>query len=357
MGDDVEKIWQSQFARDATYFTHLADFQQDQLLLSTMTEEAYRAASFLDQRIITPSLARQLVTWAEVAAIDLPTAPKPQYIFHIGHVGSTLISRLLGELETVLALREPPILRQLAEIYVTRPAAIRWDDGEFTRRLAMVESWLSRRFLDQQRVMIKASSFVSPLARQILAAGGDALFLCAGLERYLQTILAGEASQQEAAALADLRLLRLAKYDITIGDKMSLSAAQLAVLGWLTEMMTLCDTANHCPAASILWRDFDHFLAAPESQLIRIGAHFGRDISAERAAALISSKIMHSYSKAPEYDYSRQLREDTLAEAAQLHADDISKTLLWVEKLSQQSPLLAQALAHADKLVEARKYV
>ena len=30
-----------------------------------------------------------------------------RWIFHIGHVGSTLVSRLLGELDEVLAIREP----------------------------------------------------------------------------------------------------------------------------------------------------------------------------------------------------------------------------------------------------------
>ncbi|CAN0573451.1 unnamed protein product, partial [Laminaria digitata] len=222
--DGLNNDWQSDFAGDASLFPHLADLQKDQVLLSTMSEAAFRQASFLDQRLFTPDLQRQVVSWADVASVPLSPLAKPQYIFHIGHVGSTLISRLLGELDSVLALREPAIMRQLADVRVTMPAEIGWTDEEQTERLDQVESWLSRTFRFEQRVMIKASSFVSPLARPLLAAEGMALFLFTSLERYLQTILAGDASKQEAAALSDIRLLRLGQHcGENFGDKETLS--------------------------------------------------------------------------------------------------------------------------------------
>ena len=42
-----------------------------------------------------------------------PRAADARWIFHIGHVGSTLIARLLGELDSVLSVREPRALRDL----------------------------------------------------------------------------------------------------------------------------------------------------------------------------------------------------------------------------------------------------
>lgn len=341
--------WQSAFARDASLFPHLADLPQDQVLLSTMSETAYRQASFLDQRLFTPDLQRQVVSWADVAAVPLPLLPKPQYIFHIGHVGSTLVSRLLGELDSVLALREPAILRQLAEVRVNKPAELGWTGEEQAERLDQVEGWLSRVFHTDQRVMIKASSFVSPLARPLLADRGTALFLFTSLERYLQTILAGESSRQEAAALADLRRLRLEQHcGQPLARKDSLSLTQTAALGWLCEMVTLCDAEGHCPAASIAWMDFDEFLNQPGEQLQAAAKHFGRDLSVDNARELVSSPIMTRYSKAPEFDYSASLREELLAEAAQIHADDIRQTLLWVDQLARRFPKVAAAMAKAE---------
>jgi len=341
--------WQSAFAQNAALFPHLADLQKDQVLLSTMSETAFRQASFLDQRLFTPDLPRQIVAWADVAAVPLPPLPKPQYIFHVGHVGSTLISRLLGEMDSVLALREPAILRQLAEVRVNEPADIGWTSEEHSERLAQVEHWLSRVFHADQRAMIKASSFVSPLARPLLANKGTALFLFASLDRYLQTILAGESSKQEAAALTDLRLFRIEQHcGQSLDGKDTLSLAQTAALGWLCEMVTLCDAEYHCPAASIAWMDFDDFLRQPAEQLQVAAKHFGQELSPEDSQSLVSSPIMTSYSKAPEYDYSASLRQELLAEAAQIHADDIRQTLLWVDQLARRFPKVAAAMAIAE---------
>ena len=345
MSDD----WQSFFAKDASLFPHLADLQKEQVLLSTMSEAAFRQASFLDQRIFTPDLQRQVVSWADVASVPLANLPKPQYIFHIGHVGSTLISRLLGEIDSILALREPAILRQLADVRINNPAEIGWTGDEHAKRLDQVEQWLSRTFHPDQRVMIKASSFVSPLAHDLLAGSGTALFLFASRERYLQTILAGDASKQEAAALAELRLKRLEQHlGQPVGTMEQLTLAQTSALGWLCEMVTLCDAQKRCPDADIMWMDFDHFLNQPAGELQSAADHFGRSLPLDQAEMLVSGPIMTSYSKAPEYDYSASLREELLAEAGKIHADDIWQTLLWIDQLARQHPKVAAAIATAE---------
>jgi len=182
-----------------------------------------------------------------------------------------------------------------------------------------------------------------------LAENGTALFLFASLDRYLQTILAGDASKQEASALADLRLRRLARHcGQTLGKKEDLSLAQTAALGWLCEMATLCDAESQCADAAIVWMDFDDFLREPASQLQVAADHFGQKLSSDHAQSLISGPIMSSYSKAPEFDYSPSLREQLLAEAAQIHADDIKQTLLWVDQLARRFPIIAAAIATAE---------
>src|SRR6185295_7430347 len=87
------------------------------VLLVQLNEGAYRAASFLDDRILTAGLKGGWATVAGLrdAARALP-APRPlNFIFHTGHVGSTLLSRLLDESGCVLSLREPLPLRTLAD--------------------------------------------------------------------------------------------------------------------------------------------------------------------------------------------------------------------------------------------------
>ena len=90
------------------------------LLLIHFGEDAYRSSSFLDDRILG---AATRGGWVPVecvveAAGQLVDGMRPlHFIFHTGHVGSTLVSRLLDETGQVLSLREPLPLRTLAEAH------------------------------------------------------------------------------------------------------------------------------------------------------------------------------------------------------------------------------------------------
>ena len=120
------------------------------------------------------------------------------YIFHIGNVGSTLISRLLGELpDGVRAARAAA-----AEDLRRRPAG---PGRDFDRLTAL----LSRTFRPEQRANVKATSFTSEIADRLVPPGSQALFLYATPDHYLENILAGENSWQTLQALSPIRLARL----------------------------------------------------------------------------------------------------------------------------------------------------
>ncbi|WP_109357099.1 hypothetical protein [Sphingorhabdus sp. EL138] len=338
--------WQNQFSQDARLLPHLVDLPSDQVLLSHLTEGDYRKASFLDQRIITPQLQRQLVPWSELSAVDMPQTAKPQYIFHIGHVGSTLLSRLLGEIDKLLALREPQLLRTLCEIsQIKDEPESPWSPEVYAQRFSQTVQWLSRSFHPDQRVMIKASSFVSELAPQLLATPTDALFLYAPLDRYIPTILAGEASVQETHMMAGARLKRLS---LNLGEAPAhlweLSLAKRVAMSWMCELVTLFVAEKASQAANILWMDFESFLEDPTGQLVSAASHFGLDLSEQKASELVSGPIMSSYSKAPEHDYSPNLRQELLAQANRNHADAIRTAISWVAETAENFPLVAEAI-------------
>src|SRR5688572_20394838 len=96
------------------YLPFELDPASGRVALLRMSEADYRAASFLDQRMLRPESVLIETEWDKLAMP--PEARRDaRYIFHIGNVGSTLISRLLGELPDVFALREPLLLRSFAE--------------------------------------------------------------------------------------------------------------------------------------------------------------------------------------------------------------------------------------------------
>jgi len=309
----------------------MIDIGSDQVLISEMTEQAYKDASFLDRRIITPNLKWQAVKWDELGRVVIPKNMPPYYIFHIGHVGSTLISRLLGECSEILALREPQILRDFGEVYKVRNTPqSSWSVEMYAKRFDQVIAWHSRTFREDQRAMIKVSSFVSNLADDLIGQNNRSLFLYVSLESYLETILAGDVSRQEADSM-------------DIGGLNSLSHVQKIALGWLSSMMTLTQTADQKDSRLIHWQDFNAFLIEPERELANIAAHF--DIDLPNIDELIAGPIMNRYSKDPSHAYSPDLRKQLLYQARVNFTTDIQSSLKWVKDLSYENDKIENILS------------
>jgi hypothetical protein len=303
--------------------------------LLRLGEAEYRAASFLDQRVLRPDSVLIETEWSK---LDLPASARRdvQYIFHIGNVGSTLISRLLGELESVFALREPLLLRTFAE---SPPGA-----EDFDRLTAL----LSRTFWPEQRANVKATSFTSEIADRLLPPGSKALFLHVRPDRYLENILAGENSWQTLEVLSPVRLSRLqGRCPGLEADLSTMHDGFRAALGWACEMSSLAAAAARLPEGRLMWLDFDDFLADPLRGLRTIAAHFGHETDEATIRAIVEGPLMGRYSKALDYDYSPDLRRRILADSRQRHGPAIRDGLNWLAGLAGRYPAVADAIRRA----------
>ena len=347
------------FATDPSLFVHQMDVASDRLMLMKVEESDLRAASFLDQRLLEakPGEQPRARQWGDFAHIapqtetpDAPARDDARFIFHIGHVGSTLLARLLGEAPDTLALREPQLLRQFAELRVVEGLPHSpWAPGQVAERLPLARKWLSRTFRPEQRALIKATSFVSDIAPDLIETTRKAVFLTLKPERYLQTILAGDASRQELAFLSTTRLQRLNRQLEGEPIKLwELDEAKRAAMAWACEMTALNAATRAAREEgardNVLWQDFDAFLAEPGDTLARTAQHLEIGISSDQAHAWVQGPIMTRYSKAPEQGYSPQLREEVLAAAASERKNDIRNALNWLEHAGQEHPAIAAAL-------------
>ena len=324
------------FPADARWLAQAIDPRARRLRLVRMDEGAYRTASFLDDRILGEKVEARLCGLDDaIAAARNVDHPSAHWIFHIGHVGSTLISRLLGELDDVLALREPRSLRDLASASETELAQLAGTLGRL----------MSRTFRPSQRALVKATSFVSELAPLLVAADSRALLLFASPDRYIQSILAGENSLIELQALAGERSRRLAARGIELAG-FEASPAHLAAAAWACEMTSLEAAADALPAGSVMWADFDMMLRDMGKALTRVASHFGFTASDATLEAIAAGPLMRRYSKALEYDYSPSLRADLLAEAGQAHGADIADARTALAAIGH--PLIERALARSE---------
>lgn len=322
-------------ARDATWLAQALDPAEGLVRLVAMDRDSYGAASFLDDRLLQAPVDAQIVSWTLVeAAMAGDLRSDARWIFHIGHVGSTLVSRLLGEIEGVLAIREPRLLRDLA----LTPADVRG------RYLAPVPKLMSRTFGRSETACVKATSFASEIAPELVPPGERTLFMFANPSNYVASILAGANSIQELRLLAGKRAQRLNERAIYLPAQ---SDADLAAAAWAAEMTALEAAAEAMTDRQIAWVDFDAMLRDIEPELVRIAAVFGFAADAPMIESIASGPLISRYSKAPEYEYGPALRSQLIAEATERHRRDLDAALAMLHSAAEKSPLLARALARA----------
>jgi hypothetical protein len=327
----------AEIAADATWLVQALDPGSAMTRLVRMDGETYRAASFLDDRMLAEPRETAVLPWADVAAAAQRNAwTNARWIFHIGHVGSTLVSRLLGELPGVLSIREPRILRDIVALSAEQR-------GAFTGPL---QALLSRTFAPTQFALVKATSFVSEIAAELVGSGQRALFMFATPQAYIASILAGENSVKELAALAPSRAERVAGR-ATLPQPTN--AAEAAAAAWACEMTGLEAAAESVTDRHVQWLDFDLFLQDVPLQLAHVAVFFGFETEAQKIGAIANGPLMRRYSKALEYDYSPSLRRDLIAGAEAANRNDIDRALAMLQSASETSPLLARALDRAKE--------
>jgi hypothetical protein len=316
------------------------------VLIVQLDAGAYRSASFLDDRILSPSVrgtwlpAARVVEAARLAANTHPL----HFIFHTGHVGSTLVSRLLDETGAVLSLREPLPLRALADAcdVLALPESL-LSAAEFDLILATFMRLWSRGYAATRAVVVKATSSAGRLAVPILARAEQscAIYMNLRAEPYLATLLAGQNSPIDLRGHGPERMRRLrSRITVPLSPLHTLSLGELAAMSWLVESLAQRDSLQRF-AGRVLALDFDSFLSAVEDGLARILGHFGLPNDAQHVAELATSPVLTRYSKAPEHAYTPGVRAEVLRDSRRNNMEQIRKGMAWLQRLARSDELVA----------------
>ena len=202
-------------ARFPGFYPQKLDFVRSCILQIAFGDDAYRAASFLDDRVLTPATRGAWIPIGRVAAqARLRRNTRPfHYILHTGHVGSTLLSRLLDDTGRVLSLREPLPMRTLAEAARTRRARIAALAAGASNALLEARSSASgaRGYDATRAVVVKATSSAAALAPAILArrATTRAVYLNLRAEPHSQRSSPDRTPASTCAATVPQRMRRL----------------------------------------------------------------------------------------------------------------------------------------------------
>ena len=333
-------------------FPHSLDLVSEAVAFVRLSRDELDRASFLDARVLTPQSRPEWIplarTEAAVAEAGLPE--RCHFVFHIGHVGSTLLSRLLGAHRSILSLREPQALRTLAQAHAdlgTPESLLGARDFERTCG-AMLALW-SRSFAPDQTTVIKATSFCCEMASGLLQRPSRprGLFMFTPPAAYLETLLGGPNNRLDIRSMAQSRLRRLhRRLGVDAWRLHEMSYAEMSAMSWACEMTALNDAAARAPAQT-MWLDFERFLREPAAALASTFAFLGSPASQAEVDAIAAGPEMGRYSKAPEHAYDAALRRQVQAQARMQHGQDIAKGLAWLERAAGDFPPIAAAVQAA----------
>ncbi len=322
---------------DPSLFPYQLDLEQNLVLMIQMTETDYERAAFLDERIISPETKGSWLPLPGLVDIRrrVVTHRPPAWLFHLGHCGSTLVSRLLGAHRSLLALREPTVLQAFSHAF--REPGAQCEKPVVELCLAL----LSRSYRKDQRALIKLTSDCNNLIGPLLDfdSNSTGLLLTVSLETYAATMLRAAPLREDMAVRHPARLHDLESLlDVRIGR--DCDDGRRAAISWLSGM-TLLAQAHRRFRDRLLWLDFDDFLAAPARRLTEVAAFLQTPFSTDEAAALIQSPLMQRYSKNLDKGYTAAIRAADLRSSRERHGDEIAAALRFAEQLAAKYPPIA----------------
>lgn len=324
----------SRLAADRSVFPHQYNCVQDQVLLVGLAPAAQAQASFLDERALAPGTQGAWFAFDAVAKAAQALGGAPQgYIFHVGHCGSTLLSRLVAEATHSAALREPLPLRTLAMDKAEGPGGLLGLDG-FARRLSLFERLWAR---GEKPVVVKATSICTDLA-DVVDRNAERVFAYQPPDVHLAVVLAGANALMDLRGFAQLRYRRLAGL-FDFGVLSGFSAGMLAALTWLAETSAAARSGG-----KLSLFNFEAFLKDPAPALDAVCRALGFQPSPDDVARAVAGPIMTSYSKATEHAYDAALREQVIAQSRRENAAEIKAGMVWLEGLARENAPLADLL-------------
>lgn len=309
---------------DPEFLPYKLDLVDRRVLMVRMGAERRAEASFLDDRALVEGTEGY---WLPLQAwLQAPTQRRGEglsWIFHIGHCGSTLLTRLLQSWEDLQLLREPVPLRTVALAWPRdRPLV-----APILDRLK--DDW-ARPLPPTQRTVVKATSSCNALASELLRRGSSApaIWLDQGLESWLATVLKSPGSIDDVLAAAHERAKFLAGDDPQQQRALrNLEPHRACAMCWHAERVRRDRLVSE--GGAILHLDFEALLSDPRRQLERAAGHLGLDVRyVDRA---VSSPWWSRYAKAGEHAYGVADRAADLRLSQQRHGALIRDARAWLD--------------------------
>lgn len=337
--------WLERLLNDPGVLPMRIDLIHRKILAVNLGDVKIKEAAFLDERVLDGHESGAWLPLDKVTELPLSQlAPYPDAcIFHVGHCGSTLLARFLGELPDNRILREPLILQTLSltqrELGYPQSRVSRSNYSTFAD---CVWRLLGRKQASDVISVVKATSITANLARDYLhrVQTGKAVFLYIKPQDYLATMLREPnlrtgARQVGAQWCMDLDAVTKGIYP----SLDELSDSEFLGLAWLGAQLGFARTQPQFSDRT-LFLEFDSLLADPENTLSSVAAFMCLNASKEQIRKSVNSRWADHYAKDPRFPYNALMRRQELQRATMNHAEEIEMGMSFIKKWWRRLPHL-----------------
>lgn len=296
---------------------------------------------FIDIRFEPLAKAQFWVNTAELFALESRhdvVRPQPAFIFHHAFVCSTLLARCLNQSDAFFSLKEPWILRRLADHKrgnANLAASPRWREW-FCSDVQL----LCRDFSTGRTPVIKATNVANNLLTEVLRfmPGCPVLYLYCDLESFLISNLKKlDDTRQKIPSLAQAVLGDgdfLQKH-ADLPDLARLNFLQVCGLYWLVSLYNFRDAMREHPDARARTLDAADFLGDPARNLGLVSRHFGHETDAAEIQGMVDARVMRTNAKDQAAPYGIEQRQAEMDRIRSRHEREVRDAMTWIESFAE----------------------
>jgi len=312
------------------------NFFKDKVRLVKMSPRWYRESVFLDPvRILGRCVIESDLQWLQEVSEKIHWQPL-SIIFHSAFCGSTLMSKALHSVFNCLPLREPEALSNL-QVYLNSQKATPQQKALW---LDSVMRILSRRYDEQQAVVVKANDNANPMMMKLLEWQHEIpiLFMYTPLNEFVAGCLKADNRREWIRNRYKLisniagRVLHIPS-ELSIDDE---SYGEMAAVYWSYNIALYQEAWRQFPHR-LRSLDFNVMLARPLESIEACGQFFGLEALPNIDPNEAISGHFGIYSKNSAFTYSPQQRNNDIEKLLSVHHADMAL-----------AEILARELLHTD---------
>jgi hypothetical protein len=319
-----------------------------------ISSDTFTKSSFLDKRIVVPDrqlIFRDALELCEILEdLRISKGKDLIHIFHISHVGSTFVSKLLESNNELMVLREPNILKNfIREYYKLKNTSSDYTKSELDSILPGVLKLFIRG--TESKVLIKHTSHNLNLPLRNIHLDNikqKEILIYTSLQNFLYHSISSEGLKRDALTNASYRLDQLNNLcfsnSFNIDD---LKYLEIVSIIWIVEFAKI--HYRKLSNTSALLINFDNdFSENKKEETIKNLTKYIFDDDLDNFQTIMSSQFWHINPKNGD-EYSFQAREAAIISSKFSKIRAVEKVCNWVVSICKEEPYLLPLLRYINQ--------